>query len=346
MYILREPLPERVAWTGPALSRTDDWITCWTQAELDDLDRALRDVLQQGMGWGQFGREHFSLPAVADRLAWIDRELKSGRGFVVMRGLQTARYNLQELKTIYWGLSTHLGQVMSQNAKGSVIEHITDIGSGNVNDPNLRLYVTASAQPPHADQADVVGLLCVDRAKEGGESVIVSMMAIYNRILSEHPEYLPPLYAGFFHDLRGEGPTGELDETSDVPVPIFSFRDARLRSWFHGRKVRNGAVKRGTPLSPLELEAIEYIERLATDPEVRLDMQLQRGDIQLLNNYSALHYRTAFVDGDGHKRLMLRIWVNLDDMGEFDPAISRWVREGVPQQSWAANRRIVSIGEV
>ena len=99
-------------------------------------------------------------------------------------------------------------------------------------------------------------------------------------------------------------------------------------------------------MSPLELEAIEYIERLATDPEVRLDMQLQRGDIQLLNNYSALHYRTAFVDGDGHKRLMLRIWVNLDDMGEFDPAISRWVREGVPQQSWAANRRIVSIGEV
>ncbi len=63
MDILREPLPERVAWTGPALSRTDDWITCWTQAELDDLDRALRDVLQQGMGWGQFGREHFSLPA-------------------------------------------------------------------------------------------------------------------------------------------------------------------------------------------------------------------------------------------------------------------------------------------
>jgi len=345
MEMLKEPLPAHMAWTGPSLTRSNDWITHWTNAELHDLDRALRDVQRDGLGWGQFGRDQFQVPALAARLRWIDSELKDGRGFVLMRGLQTERYNLQELKTIYWGLSVHLGQVMSQNAKGTLIEHVTDIGAKNLGDPNLRLYVTAAAQPPHADQADVVGLLCVDRAKEGGESVVVSMMAIYNRMLQEHPEYLLPLYQGFHHDLRGEGPNGDLDETSDVPVPVFSYRDGRLRSWFHGKKIRNGAMKRGEPLAGLAREAVDYVERLASAPDIRLDMQLQRGDIQLLNNYSALHYRTAFVDGEGHKRLMLRIWVNLDGIGEFDPAITKWVREGVPQQAWASHRRVVSIGE-
>lgn len=346
MEILRQPLPARVAWTGAELGRTQDWITRFNAEELEELDRALRTVQRAGLAWGNFGPESFPLHVLKPRIAAIDSELKSGRGFVLLRGLQPARYDVEELKAIYWGLSVHLGNVISQNAKGTMIEHVTDIAPKNLGDPNLRSYVTAAAQPPHADLADVVGLMCVDRAKEGGESVIVSTMAIYNRILAEHPEYLPVLYAGFHHDLRGEGPTGDSEEMSDVPVPVFSYRGGQLRSWFHGKKIRNGAFKRGIPLTPLQAEAIEYIERLGTDPAVRLDMRLKRGDIQLLNNYTAMHYRTAFVDGDGHKRLMLRIWIELRNMGEFDPAITKWIRQGVPEQAWAENKPLPAIGLV
>ena len=346
MEILRHPLPSRVAWTGAELSRSDDWITQLTPAELEELDHALRSVQKAGLKWGGFGAESFPLKTLKTRIGTVDDELKNGRGFVLLRGLQTARYDVEELKTIYWGLSVHLGTVISQNAKGTMIEHVTDIAPKNLHDPNLRSYVTAAAQPPHADLADVVGLMCVDRAKEGGQSVIVSTMAIYNRILAEHPEYLPALYEGFHHDLRGEGPTGDSDEISDVPVPVFSYRDGLLRSWFHSKKMRNGARKRGIPLTPLQEEAIAYIERQGTDSEGRLDMRLERGDIQLLNNYTAMHYRTAFVDGDGHKRLMLRIWIELRDMGEFDPAIAKWVRQGVPAQAWAENKPLAAIGLV
>jgi len=48
---------------------------------------------------------------------------------VLLRGLPVERYSVQELKTIYWGLSVNLGRVMSQNARGAVIEHITDTGA-------------------------------------------------------------------------------------------------------------------------------------------------------------------------------------------------------------------------
>lgn len=346
MEMLREPVPSPQAWIGKELAKSSEWVTYWTAEELKELDDALRSVAREGFGWGQFGRDQFRLPGLAARLRWIESELIDGRGFVLMRGLPVERYSVQELKTIYWGLSVNLGRVMSQNARGAVIEHITDTGAKNIGDPNLRLYVTSAAQPPHADQADVVGLLSVDRAKEGGESVIASMMAIYNRILQEHPEYLEVLYEGMYHDLRGEGQTGDINETSDVPVPVFSYRNKRLRSWFHGKKLRYGAGKRNSELTPLQRQAIDYIERLGADPDLRLDVQLERGDIQFLNNYSSIHWRTAFTDGDGHKRLLLRVWINLEKMDDFDPAITKWVREGVAQQNWAFHKSLVALGEV
>ncbi|WP_179284034.1 TauD/TfdA family dioxygenase [Bordetella genomosp. 10] len=344
--MLKEPVPSRMTWTGATLAQSDDWITRLTPDECEEIDAALRGVQRAGLAWGHFGAAGFPLPALGPRLARCEEEIKNGRGFALLRGLDVGRYSLDELKTIYWGLSVHLGTVVSQNALGTLIEEIADKAPKNLGDSNLRSYVTAQAQPPHADLADVVGLLCVDRAKEGGTSVIVSMMEIYNRMLRDKPEYLQALYEGYYHDLRGEGPTGDPDEVSDAPVPVFSYRDGRLRSWFHGKKIRQGAAKRGIALTPLQREALDYVERLGTDPEVRMDMQLERGDIQLLNNYMALHYRTAFVDGDGHKRLMLRIWIELRDMGDFDPALDRWVRQGVPRQDWVKDGILPAVGRV
>lgn len=346
MDILHTPLPPRMAWTGAELLRSDDWVTPLSRAELQELDRALQGVKRRGLDRRALQREDFPLPTLGPRIAEMDRELKSGRGFVLLRGLDVDRYDIEDLTTIYWGLSIHLGRVISQDAKGTVVQHITDMSVANLNDMNLRLYVTAKGQPPHADMSDIVTLLCVDKAQEGGESVIVSTMAIYNRMLKEHPEYLEPLYTGFLHDLRGEGPSGDIDELSDVPVPVFSYHGGILRSWYHGPKIRNAAVKRGVPLTPLQLAALDYVERLGSDPEMRLDMNLQPGDIQFLNNFVAMHYRTAFRDGDGHKRLMLRIWLEMPDMGPFDPALAKWVRSGVPSQDWAQHKGLRSLGQV
>ncbi len=346
MEILQQPLPPRMAWTGAELRHTDDWIIRLTRDELEELDLALRVVRQSGLPREVLRPEDFPLPTLAPRIAAMEQELKTGHGFVLVRGLEVDRYSIEDLTTIYWGLSIHLGRVISQDAKGTVIQHIADINPTNLDDPNLRLYVTAKGQPPHADMSDIVGLLCVDRAMEGGESVVVSTMAIHNRMLNEHPEYLEPLYEGFYHDLRGEGPTGQIDEVTDVPVPVFSYCGGILRSWFHGPKIRGGATKRGIPLTPLQAAAVAYIEAMGTDPDMRLDMPLEPGDIQYLNNYVAMHYRTAFKDGAGHKRLMLRIWLEMRDMGAFDPALDKWVRSGVPTQDWAKDKALRSLGLV
>jgi hypothetical protein len=344
--LMTDPVAGRNVWTGPELAQSDDWIWELSGAEIADIDTALNKVLASGRKWSEFGRDDFTLTTFGNRIEQCKHELKDGRGFVVLRGLPVNRYSIDELKAIYWGIGCHLGNIITQNARGSVMEHITDMKPANTSDPNLRSYITAQGQPPHCDVSDIVGLLCVNRAKEGGRSVIVNTMAIYNRILAEHPEFMAPLVEGFYHDLRGEGRTGDNNETSDVPVPVFSRHRERLRCWFHKKLLMGGSQKRGVALTELQRNAIETIEQLGSDPEMRLDMDLVPGDIQFLNNYSTMHYRTAFVDDETHKRLMLRLWINLTDDDDIDPILERWVRRGIPAQSWVQGRPIPALGNL
>lgn len=336
------------AWTGEELRRDTDWIWPLRPSELAEIDGALESVKRRGLRAGEFTAEDFPLSDFTERLNAVRRELIEGRGLVLLRGLDVAAYEVEDVMAIYWGLGCHLGTVVSQNAKGVKLERIEDRGvlkPGATPDPNLRSYVTNERQYAHSDQSDVVSLLCVEKAMRGGESVVVSAHAIHNRIVETRPDLIDPLRRGFFHDLRGEVASGDLDATSDVPVPVFAETDGVFRSWFHGKKIRHGQRKRGTPLSGLEAEAVELVEKLAEDPELRLDVLLERGDIQLLNNFSMLHYRMGFEDGEGRKRLMLRLWIEMDDFGPMHPAMARWARPGVERQDWAFTKAHVALGD-
>jgi len=49
-------------------------------------------------------------------------------------------------------------------------------------------------------------------------------------------------------------------------------------------------------LTAAHYEAMALFNELAASRDLRLEMILQPGDIQLLNNHTCLHYRSAFVD--------------------------------------------------
>lgn len=49
-------------------------------------------------------------------------------------------------------------------------------------------------------------------------------------------------------------------------------------------------------LTQQHYEAMALFNELAASPQLRLEMILQPGDIQLLNNHTCLHYRSAFED--------------------------------------------------
>lgn len=334
MEILKEPVRDRSAWVANDLRHDRSWIHELTPNELEELDTAMRAVRARGLTAGQFGREDFVLGALGDRIATLAREFEHGSGLFVLRGIPVHRYELPELKTLYWGIGVHLGSPVFQNKKGDLVSHVEDKGD-DYGDSNTRLYTTAAAANPHNDPSDVVGLLCVRTAPVGGTSMVTSAMSIYNHILRDHPEYLEVLYRGFPHDLRSEGATGAAEEVTPE-IPIFSFHAGKLSCCINSKSNRTAREKIGKPMTQFELDAIRCVEELAVDPQLCMTMDFRPGDIQFLNNYVTIHTRTAFEDGReiGERRLLLRQWLNLHEgrplAKGFGDRFNNGSRGGVP----------------
>ena len=64
-------------------------------------------------------------------------------------------------------------------------------------------------------------------------------------------------------------------------------------------------------LTAAHYEAMSLFNQLASSQELALQMILQPGDIQLLNNHTCLHYRSAFVDWPVSSLSLLRICIQM-----------------------------------
>ena len=334
--ILREIVTDASAWKGPELQADRSWIHRLSDDEIEEIDRAFRAVQRRGLAWGAFGKADFPLPLLSAKLAAVDQEVRHGRGFALIKGFPVARYTVDELKTLYWGLGVHMGQVISHNVAGDFVAAVTDLGLKST-DPNRRNNTTNQVLDPHTDLADVVALLCVEQARQGGMSSLVSSVAVHNEVVRHHPEYLEVLYEGFYHDYRGYGPNGEANEVTPTPIPVFEYNRGRVNCAFAKKIIETGAKKRGVPLTPLQQAAIDYVHELGTREDMRIDMMLAPGDIQIINNYATLHARTDYIDhDDGRKRYLLRMWLNLPDSVQLSPDFAAFVRRGIPAQKKAA----------
>ncbi len=287
----------------------------------------MRGVQTRDRIWGEFSREEFPLPRLEEKLHAIENEIRKGRGVVLLRGFPVKKYSLDEIKTIYWGLGCYFGTVISNNIEGDFVSAVTDQPDMAAN-PNRRGNTTNKLLDPHTDPSDIVVLLSIDKAKEGGLSSLASATTVYNEIARRNPEYLEILHRGFRRDSRGNGPSGDPNEVS-AHIPVYDYANGEL-SCSYGRKVIiEGAKKAGEPLSPLEEAAVDAIRDLALRDDLRIDMMLEPGDIQLINNFRTLHSRSGYVDGDGHRRYLLRMWINMHGRSLLSPEFAAYVRRGI-----------------
>ncbi|HEU4368612.1 MAG TPA: TauD/TfdA family dioxygenase [Methylomirabilota bacterium] len=302
------PITGPKAWRGADLAGDPSWIVTLSSAEIADLDRALAAARTRGRPLAEIDRDHFPLTVLRPTLEAALAEMYDGRGFLVLRGLPVARYSDDDVGLIFWGMGRWLGRPLYQNPQGDLLGHVYDHGRtyGNI---DVRGYETNAYLPYHTDAGDMVGLLCLRRSREGGLSSIVSSVTVHNEILASHPEYLGLLYNGFYY-IRREAALTERG-VSDRPIPVFGYRDGQVSARYIRNQINAGAVKREVPLTTVEQAALDHLDGQTRRADLRLDMDLQPGDIQFINNYTILHSRTGFVDGpEPHqKRHMLRLWL-------------------------------------
>jgi len=316
-----QPIGGRAAWR-PAALRDDrrGWVHQLTTDELRELDQAMATARGLGRPYETLRREDFALPGLAKVFANAREELADGPSVFLLKGVPIKKYTADEARTILWLIGIHLGSPVSQNPAGELIAEVKDVGRSN-SDRTARGYQTADPLAYHNDQADAVGLLCLQPAKAGGLSSIVSAVSIHDAMLERHPELLEELYRPAFFDYRGEEPPGSKPY---YLLSVFRRWNGELYTRYARNHARSAQLLPGVPkLSACKLAAFDVVDAMARSDEFRLDMEFEQGDIQFLNNKHILHSRTKFVDFDepGKKRNLLRIWLRVEEWA-FPDAVS------------------------
>lgn len=289
------PVHMPTAWRGPELADDPSWIYTLTQVDLAELNGALAVARSRGRNVEDITRDDFPLPRFSQTLMRLLHEIEGGRGFCLIRGLPVERLGERDASAIYWGMGLHMGEVAPQNMRGERLGHVRAAGKSDWNaDPTVRGYHTAAGLPFHSDKSDVVGLLCLHAAKEGGLSCIASSVAIHNEILATRPDLHAALYAPFYVDHRGE----ELDGEKPYYVyPIFSVYKGKLFARFGIQYIKSAQRIPEVPrLTDAQLEALTLFNELAKSDAFRLNMEFRPGDIQLLSNHAIVHSRTDYID--------------------------------------------------
>lgn len=309
--ILQQPIAGPAVWTGADFADDRSWSHELNADQIDLFERALATLKSRGLRFPDFGKADFPIDAMAPQLQrWAD-ELENGRGFLLLRGLPVHRHAEDDIRAIYYGIGLHLGVPVRQNPRGDLLGEVMAVG--DVNDKHTRVYETNLYLPYHSDPSDVVGLLCLRRAREGGLSSLVSVAAIHNRLLAEHPNHLGLYYRLWYFS--------HLCEPQPSLSPIFSMHQGKLSCRYLRQYIELGHELRGLPLSRVEIEALDRFDAVMHDPAMRLDMMLEPGDLQFANNYAVLHSRNAFVDHDdvAQRRKMLRLWVKMPNARRLAP---------------------------
>ena len=289
-------------------------------AAIDELLAATRHLAPQAVTRAQF--EH---PALNDFLRAAFYEIMLGYGFTVITGITPDRYSDEDLERIYWGFGTHWGHAVVQSPRGDRLGHVRYEPPG----PNYaqRAYTSAGELVAHCDAHELVGLMCVRRARTGGASGLVSSLEAHNALLRSRPDLLDVLYDCYQFTTREALRRGQ--ELTPYAVPVFSYVENTL-SCYYNRAYIYGAEKYLGPVSAKTKEAMDWLNAYLADERHVLTFMLERGEMVIWHNFTVLHSRTHFEDDDdpSFKRHLLRMWLQVPEGRPMVPVYHRDLVDG------------------
>mgnify|MGYP001195036067 CR=1 FL=1 len=242
-------------------------------------------------------------------------KILDGVGLLILDGKSFLGFSKDEVKKIYEIICGMLGTLYVQNIKSEKIVTIMDerksMKSGG------RYHQTQEGGSYHSDSPqwtkvpDLIGMLCINPAKKGGTSKLVSTYTIHNHILNEQKNHLKALYEKFYFDKRGEY---ESDESPTVFEPIFQFKDGKLYCRYLRDYIQAGHKIQNQPLTESQEMSLQLLEKVSQNENYVISYDLQSNDIVFFDNHRILHGRTAFEDfeDENRKRFLLRTWIKFE----------------------------------
>ncbi len=253
----------------------------------------------------------FDLLACRALMTKVKAQVEHGLGFAIVDRLPLAELGEQAHK-VYWLLSSMIQRPVAQKWDGTMIYDVTDTGLPPGN--GVRPDKTNAEQNYHNDNSynlcppNIVGLLCIRPAMEGGVSHIVSFASAHNRLRERSPGLLARLYEPFAFDRQREHAP---DDVKYLWHSCFEDDGGKLLGRLSRFQVRNGYPLAGEVIDPRGGDALAALEEAMNEPGTPLSFHFHPGQIQFVNNRLLGHRRTGFTDWPdaSKKRLLVRLWL-------------------------------------
>lgn len=249
---------------------------------------------------------------VADRMADVIERIDAD-GYAVVAGIPA--HALLDA-------AAALGTPVPQSPRGELVEDVRD--HSDTEAPDGRGYRAGGELPPHSDPPTLLALHCVRAARSGGESKLVGVQAIHDRIAASDPSLLEELYRPF-PQWRVAGMYGRPDPGPDhVERPVFAAtpgREERVSCVYYRPYIELAAATVGRPLSPAQVAALDLFDECATAPEATTCLHLRPGQTLFLHNRRVLHARTDYEDWPDlvARRHLRRVWIDAPTRFPTDP---------------------------
>jgi hypothetical protein len=344
-----QTLQHPAAWLpGDLTAAADRWQYTFSAEDVAELEQGLRRIHGAKQIVPQFGKDDFPLPQLMKKLTPFKHELEHGLGVLYLTGFPIERFSKDEASIIFWGLGLQFGKPWEQNKRGHLLGDVIDEGR-SIADTSARGYQTTATLDMHTDGADVVGLLCLKQAPVGGDSQIVSGLAVYNYMAKTTPELLQHLLdTEYCMDWRDEEPPGGkpyhrasiFERGNNGVVTCFSLVQYIYSAQRHREKFPEIPV-----LTEIDKKALEAFSVATESPDLVFQYHLKAGDMTFLNNHFHLHGRSHFEDAPEPKerRHLRRLWLEAESWNGIRPramqniwatARGHWAQQNTTVQMW------------
>ena len=298
------------AWTAQQVREASSWVLHLEPQHHAALENALEYAAGHQKPLLQWRQEDFPLDQATQAILAKAIATTQGRwGMCLVKGFPVEQWSEQQARMAYWGMGLYMGVARPQNRDSDVMTDVRDAG-GSYKVKGGRGYNTNADLDFHIDSTDVVALLCRRTARSGGQSKVVSSLALRNEVARLRPDLLAVMQEPFLHSYQG---AQDPRQPPYYGCPIF----CEQNGVFAARSNRKNIIaverdfEQAPRLTPQQIESLDLLDDLMQSETFCYDMQLEPGDMQLLNSYVTLHSRTAFEDFDApdRKRHLIRLWL-------------------------------------
>lgn len=310
---LDKPVTDFRAWTMDTLD-PDTTITYLSDDALKEVRALAKFIDENPLPVLQRAPDHVETPALAAAMDIIATRLSEGPGFGVIDRLPMDDMSIDTAKAVYWTMTRMIGRPVAQKWDGTILYDVHDSGKKGY---GVRRSVTNDELVFHTDNGfnvvlpDTVGLLCINQSKEGGISRFCSLYSMHNQLLEKFPKALDRLYQPVLFDRQAEHADGD---PKIMRAPVFNWDGNILSIRPNIAYIRKGYELAGIDVDAELDDALSALLEVAKGSDLWVQMRMERGQLQFLNNRGVVHYRSAFTDYDEpeRKRRLIRIWCRND----------------------------------